>query len=584
MVDRHSRLRMRAELKVRLAILVSLAILSLLIVPGTVFRVHAATTGLVCLADGSSAPSPPSNPCPTPLPIFSGPVNQQIRIGVFVNGSEGIYALDVTLETNSTFLKPSGFDLTGSILASPLVVAECLGTLNVTTAACNSADDANSFQLALASFSPTPTPSTGLLFTAIYNITATSSSAMTFGFQSGCTTTSVAGTSTCVVFSNGSISPAPETVQSATFNNTIAPPFITVHSDTLTVGPVLVSTVGSLRLNLTGQNGWDMEACPCTATLSAVGNKSLTVLFNSTSPGVPAIGSVFVRMDVKGTIAGNFSITVHAQYPTVDLQNGDTDTLVTLARVSVVVTDFAISTSAVGLQHGLVGVGVSSPILINGLNGFSGMVVLSSSSSTGQCSLSPSSIVVVGSGSSSLKCSLSYAANYNVTVTGKSGTVSHTVQVGFSVQDFAVSLGSKLVSVVSGSSGTVSLNVTGLNGFSGLVSLVALSPSGLTVTPMSASFLAPNTVSLSFVGTAVGVYSVNITVSAAPVTRFVVLQVNVTAPAPSSSLFGLAPSLFYSIVVGLVVLIAVAVLVITRHRSRTAKSRSAATGKTGRTR
>ena len=571
-------------MKVRLAVLVLLAILSLLIVPGSIFQTHAATSGLVCLADVSSAPSPPANPCPTPLPIFNGPVGQQIRIGVYVNGSEGIYALDVTLETNSTVLKPSGFDLTGSILASPLVVAECLGTVNVTNAACNSTDDVNSFQLALASFSPTPTPSTGLLFTAIYNITATSSSATTVGFQSGCTTTSVSGTTSCVVFSNGSVFPAPEAVQGATFNNTIAPPFITVHPDTLTVGPVLVSTVGSLRLNLTGQNGWNMEPCPCTATLSAVANKSLTVLFNNTSPGVPAIGPVFVRMDVKGTTAGNFSITVLAQYPTIDLQNGDTDTLVTLATVRVVVTDFAIFTSAVGLQHGLVGVGISSSILINSVNGFSGPVVLSSSSSTGQCNLSPSSILVVGSGSSSLKCSSSTATNYNVTVTGKSGTVSHTVQVGYSVQDFALSLGSRLVSVVSGSSGTVSLNVTGLNGFSGLVSLVALSPNGLAVTPMSASFLAPTTVSLSFVGNSVGVYSVNVTISVAPVTRFVILQVNVTAPASSSSLFGLAPSLFYSIVAGLVVLIAVAVLVISRHRRSIAKSRSATTGKTARSR
>src|SRR5205807_356953 len=77
----------------------------------------------------------------------------------------------------------------------------------------------------------TATPTTGLLFTAIYNVTG-ATSGITLGFQTGCINTSVSG-GICVTVANGTPIPVPETVQTATFSNS-APHILHnhQHSDT----------------------------------------------------------------------------------------------------------------------------------------------------------------------------------------------------------------------------------------------------------------------------------------------------------------------------------------------------------------
>src|SRR5207247_1132910 len=88
---------------------------------------------LVCMNDASNPITLPQG-CPSTPFTFSGPfpstpqvLPTQIRVGVYVNGTGALNGFDVTLLTTHLVLRPSGVDLTGSVLVSPFtIIVECL--------------------------------------------------------------------------------------------------------------------------------------------------------------------------------------------------------------------------------------------------------------------------------------------------------------------------------------------------------------------------------------------------------------------------------------------------------------------------
>src|SRR4029077_15224788 len=117
--------------------------------------------------------------------------------------------------------------------------------------------------------------------------------------------------------------------------------------------------------------------------------------------------------------------------------------------------------------------------------GFSGTVTLSAAPASGlNASILPSSIPG-GSGTATLSVNSTVAGSYSVTVTGtgSSGPHSTTVIVTVVMPDFKIALSSSSLTVAPGSSGTVMVTLTSLNGFSGTVSLTStLSSPGPQVT------------------------------------------------------------------------------------------------------
>ena len=175
--------------------------------------VRAQSPGLVCLAQQQASS------CPSSGPVIPGSVGSQLRVAVFIQDSAPLGAFDVTVLSNNTILQPSGVDLTGTVLLSPLnIVSECIaGVQRISSGTGYPCTTADAIELAVYSCITcglTNNPTTGLLFTAIYNVISPTATTP-IGFQTGCYPSSVGGASTCVLVTNGGLNPVPETTQTA---------------------------------------------------------------------------------------------------------------------------------------------------------------------------------------------------------------------------------------------------------------------------------------------------------------------------------------------------------------------------------
>lgn len=173
--------------------------------------------GLVCAAP------PGASSCPPPPVTVSGSVGSQLMVPILIQGSDIFSGFDITLKTNHTILTPVGVSLTGSLLSGGTVVVECVGNALKAGPRCSSTDTPDTLHLVLVGPLIGLAPVTGLLFNAVFNIT--SSLSANIGYQTGCTQSSVNGTSTCVLFTSGSLSNPIVSVQPATYTVTPSPTF-----------------------------------------------------------------------------------------------------------------------------------------------------------------------------------------------------------------------------------------------------------------------------------------------------------------------------------------------------------------------
>ncbi|HTD18549.1 MAG TPA: hypothetical protein VK667_03360, partial [Ktedonobacteraceae bacterium] len=192
---------------------------ALLLLPGLLQLGSAQVVGLVCLAPSGAGG------CPAPPVTITGTVGGQVNVDVLVQGSDSFSGFDITLLGNITSVKPAGVAISNSVLVGGTVVLECIGNVLKVGPRCSPTDTANTIHLSMvgpAGFL-TQFPTSGLLFSAIYNVTGTVSK--TLGYQTGCSNSSVAGTSLCVQFANGALSGPIETVQTATYTQAPSPTF-----------------------------------------------------------------------------------------------------------------------------------------------------------------------------------------------------------------------------------------------------------------------------------------------------------------------------------------------------------------------
>ena len=194
----------------------------------------------------------------------------------------------------------------------------------------------------------------------------------------------------------------------------------------------------------------------------------------------------------------------------------------------------------------------TSTITVAPTNGFSGTVMLTVSPSSGlNATLNPTSIPAA-SGTATLTVNSTRAGSYSVIVTGtgSSGTHSATVTVTVVIPDFKIAISSPSLTVAPGSSGSLTVTLTSLNGFSGAILLAStVSSSGPQVTfnpvsvTLSSAGSATSTLSVSTMSSgaysapvATGNYNVNVTGTSGLLVHFAELALTIGSSSGAGAL------------------------------------------------
>ena len=211
--------------------------------------------------------------------------------------------------------------------------------------------------------------------------------------------------------------------------------------------------------------------------------------------------------------------------------------------MSVVGPDFAMTATPSSLTI-TAGSSAASTITLTSLNSFNGTVSLTTSPpplcpACSTWSISPTSVALSPNGSANATLTIfagTQASSGNVTVFGKSGSLSHSVSVTFTVAtpDFTITASPSSRSVSKGSSTSFTIKVTGTKGFNDTVTLSAtISPlvhhgptTSLpsTVGPYSTSTLTV----LTARNTPIGAYTIMVTATSGLLTHTVSVTVIVT--------------------------------------------------------
>ena len=224
---------------------------------------------------------------------------------------------------------------------------------------------------------------------------------------------------------------------------------------------------GQVGLSATTPPSWSppfFSANPVTVSAGMTSTSKLTIYTPSTaSPGSYTV-----------TVTAHNSTTSHS-----------TDIAVTIP-----VPDFSIAPSSTFLTINSGSPG-TDPLTISAIYGFSGTVSLAATVPLGRATvtLSPPSVTLSStttSGSSTLTIS-SALGSFNTTVTATSGSTSHSIKVLVNGPDFTVTVSPTSLSVNEGSSATLTVTLSGVSGFSGTVSLSAVSSPSNGAPPISLS-------------------------------------------------------------------------------------------------
>lgn len=433
-------------------------------------------SGLVCLGPNGSTT------CPTPPVSIPATTGSSVRVAVVVSGSSALSGYDITLLADHAFLVPTGVDLTGSVVTASTPVVECLQGVLVAGSTCVTTDTIDTLHFA-AIGNPTSGTTTGLLFTAIYKVVASTAGA-DIGYQTGCTgATSVPGVCVNVVLGGNSI---PETTpQGATVST---PDFLIGASP----NPVIVaaSSTGTSIMTLTSVGGYgdfvDLAVTSTTPAITAsvsgspVDLQSVTTNTATLSVGPASTGTYTVVVTATGE--GVFSTVVPSHDVTVTVEVGNPDFTVSATPSSV---NIAAGTSG------------TTTVNVGSLAGFAGMVTVSATSPVG-IAATPSPRIVTAPGSFTLTIAVAGSVapgSYTVTETGTSGSLTHsaaiTVVVG--TRGISVNLFPGNIGVFRGASAAAQITVSSVNNFAGTVGLT-ISITNTTVPDSAGSTNVPTSI------------------------------------------------------------------------------------------
>ncbi len=452
-------------------ILVPISILMIIVPAQIIPRAWAPSvlTGIVCVAQATDTK------CPTPV-SFNGPLTSPrsvLRVPIFINQTDTINGFDITLKVgDTTKLVPYDADLAGSVLPSPVVLVKCIAGVKVLGSTCNSATDtADTIHLSVVTQTLLPSGTTGLLFTALFNITGTTAAGgTTIDYQTGCNNSSVASTTTCVSMPNGTTTPTPETVQAGSFDNsnTTMLPYATMTSAKTTLGQFLSGLAASTTdvLTITPVNGFETSSSPTVTMNSPVSVTTTTIAgafplpaaslssYSLTFASATPMTSTLSALISTGTGKGNDTVTVVGTYVTTDQSTFLTSSLEVIAVLPVAVLDFSVTANPATISNTAVATSAQTTIKISPVY-FGGLVKLGLQTSGLPSGVTASYSVATITSPATSALTFTIASNaafgpYAITITSNSTlngvTRSHTSTVTLNVQGHSVTIDSVTVS------------------------------------------------------------------------------------------------------------------------------------------
>ena len=385
-----------------------------------------------------------------------------VSVPIDVSSSAGFNAFQIIVSADSSILQGASVSVSGSVLPSPTILAECLGGVLVAGTSCAAQASGTQFvELAVANQGgmSTTNPVSGLLFTITYNVVGLTGGT-TIGFQNGCPTSSVASSTDCVQVNSGS-TVNPETDASATFINNVdfsqtpvfaklsTPAGVAIHDkiNYAAIGP-FVDQIGE-TVSCTSGLTCSLQAGSVDLTGSTTGNDNLTVSGNLTgsasihacglfNPGICQNLSIPVKISPPG-----FSIALSQSSVTISRGNSDSSTIITVTGFS----SFSAPVSFSASTTGITGSASSATPVPNG-SGYG--------TATSTLTITVASTVATG--------------NYGLTVKGSSTgfpSSNQNMTVIVPLQNYTFSAVPSQISILRGASLSTTLHLVSLGNFAG---------------------------------------------------------------------------------------------------------------------
>jgi hypothetical protein len=387
----------------------------------------------------------------SPTPISAGGGSSTLTVTTASNTPTGSYNLTLT-GTSGTLVVHVNVTLVVqdfSLSATPTSQSIAAGgntTYTITTAGLNALGFSDNVTLSLGSGLPagsttsfTPNPIAGVGSSTLSVTIPSSTAPGNYQFN--------------VIGTDGTLShsiPLTLTVLAPDFTISASPSSITVLP-----GGCASYTVTTSALNgFTGTTFLSQSGAPSGAS----------AIFNPTS--ITDAGSSTLTICTSGsTPAGSYTISI----------TGVSGSLNHTTVVILTVQDFSLSATP-SSQTVTPGTGTSYTVSTTALNGFTGVISLSISGFPSGASASFNPTSISGTGSSTLTVTTSSTTpggTYPLTITGTSGTVSHTTTVNLVVAapDFTISVSPASLNITRGSSGNYTVTIAAVSGFNGAVTL-----------------------------------------------------------------------------------------------------------------
>src|SRR2546426_687552 len=286
-------------------------------------------------------------------------------------------------------------------------------------------------------------------------------------------------------------------------------------------------------------------------TLSFTGTTFPTGVTASFSPTtvIPTTGGNSSILTISTTLSTPFSSPIFVTVTGIPLGPTTNNTVLTLF-----VTDFSITTSpsSVSIPQGEYG---NSLVNLIGGTGFNGNISLTvkplSGYIIGCCNRTSVIVIAPEIGLSTLYIIVKPVTppdDYIITVTGTTGPLTHSFNVTVTVPTpgFSASSAPSSLSITAGTTGTSTINLIGLNGFAGTITLSAnssatlgistsLSATSVTITSTGGTMGSTLTISITAT-TAAGTYSINVTATSNGISHSTIVTLIITSPQSSVQL------------------------------------------------